>query len=439
MTASGTAVSSLGDGTTSFNTQSGRSGISAPAAERGRRARRPACRSGRGPRPAPRRERAGRGPAEVELERPVVLQVRDRDTDQRQAARRSRGSSEASAQARSEDGRGLGRRPREGARAGRARESAKRTRRTTVARRAAARMRRVTRSTSPRRDRVELVRRPRAPAQRPLRPDRAPPPPAAHRRGSRLWASACRCRPDRVPEQPPASPRRARRPRRPSRSPRSRSCRAVTGPTPHSRSTGSGCRNASSPPSGTTSRPSGFATPLATFARNFVRATPTVIGSPTCSRTSRRRRRAISRGVPAIRRDRGRRETPRRSRAPPPAGSCRGRPRNLLAGLGVRRHARPHDDRVRAEPRACRPPIAVRTPQALPRSSRRAPHRRRRSPGGRGGRVVTLLHRGEERVEVGVEDRCLGWHAKNCPMRSAGAHSAPGCGTASGRSRRKRG
>ena len=42
-------------------------------------------------------------------------------------------------------------------------------------------------------------------------------------------------------------------------------------------------------------------TPLATFARNFVRATPTVIGSPTSSRTRRRSRAPISAGVPAKR------------------------------------------------------------------------------------------------------------------------------------------
>ena len=83
--------------------------------------------------------------------------------------------------------------------------------------------------------------------------------------------------------------------------PRSRSLSAVIGPTPHSRSTGSGCRKASSPPGGTTSRPSGLATPLATLARNFVRATPTVIGRPTRSRTSRRRRTAMSIGGPEIR------------------------------------------------------------------------------------------------------------------------------------------
>ena len=76
----------------------------------------------------------------------------------------------------------------------------------------------------------------------------------------------------------------------------------MIGPTPHSRSTGSGCRKASSPSGGTTSRPSGFATPLATLARNFVLATPIVIGRPTRSSTVRRSRTAISTGSPAIRR-----------------------------------------------------------------------------------------------------------------------------------------
>src|ERR687898_432631 len=54
-------------------------------------------------------------------------------------------------------------------------------------------------------------------------------------------------------------------------------------------------------PGGTTSNPSGFATALATLARNFVRATPTVIGSPTRSRTSRRSRSAIFTGAPKAR------------------------------------------------------------------------------------------------------------------------------------------
>ncbi len=43
-------------------------------------------------------------------------------------------------------------------------------------------------------------------------------------------------------------------------------------------------------------------TPLATLASNFVLATPTVIGRPTRSRTTRRRRTAISTGGPETRR-----------------------------------------------------------------------------------------------------------------------------------------
>ena len=52
----------------------------------------------------------------------------------------------------------------------------------------------------------------------------------------------------------------------------------------------------------------GLATPLATFARNFVLAIPTVIGNPTRSRTSARSRVAISVGLPESR------LTPRTSR-----------------------------------------------------------------------------------------------------------------------------
>jgi hypothetical protein len=83
--------------------------------------------------------------------------------------------------------------------------------------------------------------------------------------------------------------------------PRSLSLPAVDGPTPQIRPTGSGCRKSSSPPGGITSRPSGFASPLATFAINRVVATPTVIGRPTRSRTSRRSRTAMSSGEPEIR------------------------------------------------------------------------------------------------------------------------------------------
>ena len=143
----------------------------------------------------------------------------------------------------------------------------------------------------------------RAPAERPLRADRAPPLTGAH--APRVAVVRERVE---VPARPPARasrrarPRRARPPGRTVVMPRSCSLAAVTRPTPQSRSTGSGCRNSSSPSGGTTSRPSGLATPLATLARNLVRATPTVIGSPTslahAARAAARRSRA---GVPEIR------------------------------------------------------------------------------------------------------------------------------------------
>ena len=128
------------------------------------------------------------------------------------------------------------------------------------------------------------------------------------------------------------------------------------------------------------SRPSGLATPLATLARNFVRATPTVIGRPTRSRTSPPQpggdldRRA---GEPLA--ARGRRGRPRRSRAPRPAASCPRTPRTRPCWprsrptSGARRRSR----RGTAGGPAGRPsPCGRRAPS--PRSSPRARRRRRR-------------------------------------------------------------
>ena len=56
--------------------------------------------------------------------------------------------------------------------------------------------------------------------------------------------------------------------------PMARSFFAVTGPTPHSASTGSFCRKASTRSGGTTVRPSGFFQPEAILARNLFGATP---------------------------------------------------------------------------------------------------------------------------------------------------------------------
>ena len=181
-------------------------------------------------------------------------------------------------------------------------KSAKRSRRTTVRHaRRAERSRRASRSTSP------MIKASSSSCDRGPRPSARCPPieprrrPTSTRRGSRLCASAWIWR-------PPARPSIETRTSSPSPAtwptvviPRLRSFSDVTRPTPHSRSTGSGWRKPSSSSGGTRSSPSGFATPLATFARNFVLATPTVIGRPTCARTVPRRRAAISTGGPARR------------------------------------------------------------------------------------------------------------------------------------------
>ncbi len=121
-------------------------------------------------------------------------------------------------------------------------------------------------------------------------------------RGSRNRARACRCPPVAEPSSlsAVAASRSASCPTvwMPSRC----SFSAVTAPTPQSRSTGSGCRNCSSRSGSTTSRPSGLLTALATLARNFVRATPTEIASPTSTRTRSRSAAATTSGVPARRR-----------------------------------------------------------------------------------------------------------------------------------------
>ena len=60
---------------------------------------------------------------------------------------------------------------------------------------------------------------------------------------------------------------------------------AVFAPTPHSEDTGSGCRNSSTSEEGTTIMPSGLHMPEASFARNFVGATPTEQVTPWSANT----------------------------------------------------------------------------------------------------------------------------------------------------------
>ena len=182
-------------------------------------------------------------------------------------------------------------------------KSSKRSRSVTVrATRCAARRRRARRSTSASTSVSSLSsERGRRPSARWVPIDRRRLPTTTGR-GSRLCASAWMCRPAARPNIPTNAVSSSLATSATVVRDRSRSFRAVTTPTPHSRSTGSACRKASSPSTGTTRSPSGFATPLATFARNLVRATPTVMGIPTRSRTSARRRAAMSVGAPAIRR-----------------------------------------------------------------------------------------------------------------------------------------
>ena len=110
-----------------------------------------------------------------------------------------------------------------------------------------------------------------------------------------------------------------------------------------------------------------MATPLATLARNFVRATPTVIGSPTRASTSARsrpgdlHRRAGDPPQPA--------DVEERLVDRQPLDQRRGVLEDLehrLAGLGVRRHPRVDHDRAAGTAGSAWPPlIAVRTPYAL--------------------------------------------------------------------------
>ena len=76
---------------------------------------------------------------------------------------------------------------------------------------------------------------------------------------------------------------------------------SIFGPTPQSRRTGRGARNAASVPGGTTTRPSGLRMSEATLATSFEVATPTEAVSWISRRIASLRRRAISSPVPNAR------------------------------------------------------------------------------------------------------------------------------------------
>ena len=285
-------------------------------------------------------------------------------------------------------------------------KSSNRSRSTTVRQsRRAARNRRHTRSTRPinrlSSSGSDSRRRPNAHCE-PIDRRRRP---TTTARGSRLCASACRCRPAAGPSIATSARSSSSATSATVRMPRLRSLSAVTPPTPHSRCTGSGCRNASSPSVGTISRPSGLATPLATLARNLVRATPTVIARPTRSLTASRSRRAMSAGSPDTRRE------PAHVEEGLVDGDRFDQRRGVvedlehrLAGRRIGLHPGWHHHRLRAQlpglPAAHRGPHAVRL--RLVAGGQHHPgaddHRPAAQP-----RVVALFHRGVEGVQVGVQ------------------------------------
>ena len=121
-------------------------------------------------------------------------------------------------------------------------------------------------------------------------------------RPSIACASRCRwapCRPNRDRSTSSGSRRTSPTVRTPS----VRSFASAFVPTPQSRPTGSGSRNATSPPAGTTTNPRGFSRSLATFATNFTAETPTLHGRPSSSRTASRMAAPIVAASPNSRRE----------------------------------------------------------------------------------------------------------------------------------------
>ena len=146
--------------------------------------------------------------------------------------------------------------------------------------------------------------------------------------------------------------------------------------------------------------------------------------SPTWSRTRRRRAapRSPAPGQPGARAH-GRRGTPRRSRALRREASFLEHLEHRLARLRVRRHARSHDDRLRAEPSGL--PATHRGADAVrlrlvargEHDPRADDHRAAAEP-----IVVPLLDRREERVDVCMQHRGLPRHEHMFARSSSRCH-----------------
>ena len=220
-----------------------------------------------------------------------------------------------------------------------------------------------------------------------LRPDRPAAPADLHRPGSRLWARAWRWRPAAGPSIATSAASASARDVAHGEMPRAWSFSAVTGPTPHSRSTGSGCRNVELAVRRHDEQPVGLGHRARHLGEELGAGDADGDRQADPSRTSRRSRdgdlAGRARRPAAARRRRG---TPRRSRGPRPAASCRRRPRTPPCWprcTPPSAAATTTASGTAAGPARRPSPCARRTP--WPRSWRRAPRRRRRSPAGRAG------------------------------------------------------
>ena len=159
-----------------------------------------------------------------------------------------------------------------------------------------------------------------------------------------------------------------------------------------------------------------------------MRATPTVMGSPTRSSTSRRSCAAISAGVPETRRNP---PTSRNASSIDSASTsgvvCSNTSKTALLASEYADIRGGTTMACGHRLRAWRPPIAVRTPQGAPRSSRRARLPRRRSPGDRAAedrpvaRPTRRRHRGRHagssprRSRTYVRNCTTGWQPRGRP------------------------
>ncbi len=231
------------------------------------------------------------------------------------------------------------------------------------------RMRRVTRSTRPT-STASIARRPRRPRppERVLRTDR--PAPAADLDRPRVVVVRERVqvparRRGRASRRSTASSSRATSPT--VEMPRSWSLRAVTAPTPQSRSTGSGCRNVELAVGRHDEQAVGLGDPARDLREELGARDADGDAQPDpFEHVAAQPRRDLDRRA----RDAGQAaDVEERLVDREPLDERRRVGEHLehrLARLGVGRHARRHDDRAHGQSRrACAPPIAVRTPNAL--------------------------------------------------------------------------